>query len=1080
GKMYVTYEGNTTATTLDGWAIEVKLHQETPFVIESIVAEPTTADVMRNSIDNVMQQLKVNVSGDKNPIAINSVKFNATGTTTMSDIANAKLYYTGHKSVFSTENQLATTTVADGENVMTLTEPLTITENGDYYLWLTYDIAADATAGNTVAAQAMSLNTSDDMAITGTAASRTIKAGLKGNYIIGASEAANYPTFAAATAALQGGIEGAVTFQVEGGTYAENIWFASVPGVSEQNTITFTSLNGNRDEVIVTGSGSSEYMPGSSSYKKGVVFVENTPYVTIEKMTFAPARESEYSYVVQTYDRSRHFTLRECHVSATPVTSGYSGINLVKTSAGSEDNCNNDYATFENNVLDGGYIALYLGGANNVSLTREKGLVVRGNTISEAGSKGIYVYDEDDMIVENNTINQSTTQRTGYWGIDVARVRGNAVIAGNKITNSTNYYNGGIELRMESRGTANQPILVYNNVVNITNSPSNSSAGIEIDGDNSYISLYNNTVRVAGDGGYAYYTATRNPASYVGIKLQNNLFQNLSSAPADMFIHANFMGKAQFVNNALYGATVLADTDIDALNAMEGCGGNIVKQAEFLSETDLHLTSAEGLQIGLPVDFVTTDADGVERPAENTTVGAYEYAEVVVVAPEIAEGYPVVTNVKQTTATVKTKWNVSGKLYSMIEKQTKAPAADALLATTPVDVAADTEVSTQFKNLEANTDYKAYFLLVSALDDAQSEVVETEVFKTAPATLAIDLTNPYDVIESGESSTIEADVTGGLEPYTYEWRDQMNQVVGTDATVTVTPEYTYGYKLTVTSADGQTATAKTGVYVLGNAVTATFEDNYLPTESYFSGDNDDDVFYSGSYAFHVADYGGWWYGFGMSNQTSTAYSGLDDQFHSAVGSGNKGSATYCVAYPSGTSIDVTNSLEGEQLKGMYITNSAYAYSSMLYGDSFAHKFEQGDWFKLTITGYDASKAVTGTVETYLADLRSENEAEHFILNEWQWVDLSPLGTVQSVQFVLSSSDVGQWGMNTPGYVCVDDFNSPNPDTTTGVNNVNAGKEVAGVKYVNVAGMVSDKPFDGVNIVVTTYTDGTQTTMKVLK
>ncbi|MBQ4008608.1 MAG: hypothetical protein II603_08720, partial [Muribaculaceae bacterium] len=31
GKMYVTYEGNTTATTLDGWAIEVKLHQKTPF-----------------------------------------------------------------------------------------------------------------------------------------------------------------------------------------------------------------------------------------------------------------------------------------------------------------------------------------------------------------------------------------------------------------------------------------------------------------------------------------------------------------------------------------------------------------------------------------------------------------------------------------------------------------------------------------------------------------------------------------------------------------------------------------------------------------------------------------------------------------------------------------------------------------------------------------------------------------------------------------------------------------------------------------------------------------------------------------
>ena len=153
---------------------------------------------------------------------------------------------------------------------------------------------------------------------------------------------------------------------------------------------------------------------------------------------------------------------------------------------------------------------------------------------------------------------------------------------------------------------------------------------------------------------------------------------------------------------------------------------------------------------------------------------------------------------------------------------------------------------------------------------------------------------------------------------------------------------------------------------------------------------------------------------------------------------------------------------------------------MLNGDAYAKKFEQGDWFKLTITGYNESKAVTGTVEAYLADLRSENTADHYILNEWKWVDLSPLGVVSSVKFVLSSSDVGQWGMNTPGYVCVDDFNSPNPGTSTGVNNVNAGKQVATVKYVNIAGVMSDKPFDGVNIVVTTYSDGSKATTKVIK
>ena len=79
-----------------------------------------------------------------------------------------------------------------------------------------------------------------------------------------------------------------------------------------------------------------------------------------------------------------------------------------------------------------------------------------------------------------------------------------------------------------------------------------------------------------------------------------------------MFIHTNFNGMAKFVNNAFYGATVLTDTDIDALNALEGNSGNIVEQAEFMSDVDLHLMSAGNLNMGLPVDFITTDIDGVE------------------------------------------------------------------------------------------------------------------------------------------------------------------------------------------------------------------------------------------------------------------------------------------------------------------------------------------------------------------------------------------------------------------------------------------------------------------------------------
>jgi hypothetical protein len=53
---------------------------------------------------------------------------------------------------------------------------------------------------------------------------------------------------------------------------------------------------------------------------------------------------------------------------------------------------------------------------------------------------------------------------------------------------------------------------------------------------------------------------------------------------------------------------------------------------------------------------------------------------------------------------------------------------------------------------------------------------------------------------------------------------------------------------------------------------------------------------------------------------------------------------------------------------------------------------------------------------------------------------------------------------------------------TGINNltVDTNKKVVSVKYVNVAGIESSTPFQGVNIVVTRYDDGSQTTTKVIK
>lgn len=60
-----------------------------------------------------------------------------------------------------------------------------------------------------------------------------------------------------------------------------------------------------------------------------------------------------------------------------------------------------------------------------------------------------------------------------------------------------------------------------------------------------------------------------------------------------------------------------------------------------------------------------------------------------------------------------------------------------------------------------------------------------------------------------------------------------------------------------------------------------------------------------------------------------------------------------------------------------------------------------------------------------------------------------------------------------------DVKAPMNDAT-GIEQVVADRQVASMRYINVAGQESETPFSGVNIVVITYTDGTTSTVKVVK
>ena len=175
-----------------------------------------------------------------------------------------------------------------------------------------------------------------------------------------------------------------------------------------------------------------------------------------------------------------------------------------------------------------------------------------------------------------------------------------------------------------------------------------------------------------------------------------------------------------------------------------------------------------------------------------------------------------------------------------------------------------------------------------------------------------------------------------------------------------------------------------------------------------------------------------WDGWAYSNVANSTTAGFSNQYAATTGGGadDNGNAVagekYAVAYLSGSYFDVPDQL---QLRSVDVTNTTFAALSMLNGDSFAKKFGGAtggdpDLFQVTFAGYDSTEAtgsVLGTVSVSLADFRFVDDDDDFVLDHWQTVDLSAISDARSVAIEFASTDVGNFGINTPTYVAVDNI-----------------------------------------------------------
>lgn len=173
-----------------------------------------------------------------------------------------------------------------------------------------------------------------------------------------------------------------------------------------------------------------------------------------------------------------------------------------------------------------------------------------------------------------------------------------------------------------------------------------------------------------------------------------------------------------------------------------------------------------------------------------------------------------------------------------------------------------------------------------------------------------------------------------------------------------------------------------------------------------------------------------WDGIALSSigwKTPTA-SDYTDQFYLAgEAPADTDVNNYAVVYDPGaygTSPEITLPDYLDKPQSMLVTNTAYTWATIRFGDSYgvSTPFAKDAWYKLTVTGYDAEETATGTTEVYLADYRSEVETEHYVLTTFTSVDLTALGdSVKKIRFVLSSSDTGAYGLNTPAYFAFDNL-----------------------------------------------------------
>ncbi|OIP01569.1 MAG: hypothetical protein AUJ98_03940 [Bacteroidetes bacterium CG2_30_33_31] len=425
-----------------------------------------------------------------------------------------------------------------------------------------------------------------------------------GTYTIGGSTA-DFPTISAATSLLNNnGICGPVVFNINPGTYNEQIVLNAILGNSSVNTITFKSTNGDSTSVILNYA--------STAAQPAVVSLKNVSYVTVKSLTLKATGTSS-GRGIELFNGANHNFLKNCVIDLPVSTSStYAGIYYSDASI--------KYNTFSNNYIKNGYYGAYSYGSSAIS--KGVGNVIEDNIFNGFYYYGIMSYYQDSAVINGNEIINNVASQYPR-GIYSYYNGGNIKIVGNKIKLTPVNYAYGLYSYYNSASVSARG-LIANNMISIVSNTTSTNYGLYCY-NNNFIDIYSNSINIIGGG-----TSSRGlyQSSGSSLNIKNNIFSGNN--------YAYYIGTPSAVITSDYNCfyttgTVLAywngnRANLAALKTANSKDAHSISvNPSFMTNSNLHMITSPVNDMGVVLASVPYDVDLDLRDTLTPDMGADEF-----------------------------------------------------------------------------------------------------------------------------------------------------------------------------------------------------------------------------------------------------------------------------------------------------------------------------------------------------------------------------------------------------------------------------------------------------------------------